>query len=391
MDTNTVLIVLSSLAIFSYIFELLAKSTRIPSVLMLLFTGMGIHYLTVYFGIEQPDFSRILPTLGTIGLIMIVFEGALELKFEQSKIKLIRRAFFSALFILLITALTISILFQYMTGEKFSVCFLNAIPYSIISSAIAIPSVASINKEKKEFIIYESSFSDIIGIMVFNFSLNNQIIDFGSFLHLGVDITGILLISAVFCILLLYTLGRLTHHVKFFLIISILLLVYGTGKLLHLSSLVIVLALGLFLSNADQVKHPKFRKVLLYESFGKDMHQLLQISSETAFVLRTFFFVIFGFTIVFTELLVKETLIIAVMVLAIIYIVRLVYFLLMARKDLIPEIFITPRGLISVLLFFSIPDELQIEFLGKNLLFVVILATSLFMTFGLISAKRETK
>ena len=41
------------------------------------------------------------------------------------------------------------------------------IPLSILSSAIILPSIEDLNEKKKEFMIYESTFSDIIGIVAF--------------------------------------------------------------------------------------------------------------------------------------------------------------------------------------------------------------------------------
>src|SRR5690606_41153731 len=57
--------------------------------------------------------------------------------------------------------ISITVFFHYMTGKPWHDCLLNAIPFSVISSAIAIPSVASLTAAKKEFIVYESSFSEI--------------------------------------------------------------------------------------------------------------------------------------------------------------------------------------------------------------------------------------
>lgn len=388
MEANYFLIIISGLVIFSYLFDVFAKKTKIPAVLLLLFTGIGLHYLTLSLNIAPPDFSKILPALGTIGLIMIVLEGALELKYEKSKIQIIRKAFFAALFILVTTAVAISYLFHFTTHEPFNICLLNAIPYSIISSAIAIPSVANISKQKREFVIYESSFSDILGIMLFNFALNNETISAMSFLTLGIDTVSVLLISVAFCLLLMYILGRITHHIKFFLIISILLLVYAIGKHFHLSALVIVLAFGLFLSNAEKLNFNWFKKHLMYDKFSSDLHQLLQISAESAFILRTFFFIIFGFTMILSSIMGVEIQLTGLIVLGIIYSIRLIYLKFIANTDLIPELFITPRGLISILLFYNIPEHLQIAQLGSGLLFLVILATSIMMTVGLLGARK---
>ena len=52
----------------------------------------------------------------------------------------------------------------------------SAIPIGIISSAIAIPSAKNLLNNEKEFITYESSLSDIFGVIFFNFiTLNDNI------------------------------------------------------------------------------------------------------------------------------------------------------------------------------------------------------------------------
>jgi len=82
--------------VFSYTFDLIAKRTKIPSVIFLFGTGLGIQYALKYFGIAIPSVSQFLPVIGTVGLVLIVLEGALELRFEKDKVALIRSSFGSA-------------------------------------------------------------------------------------------------------------------------------------------------------------------------------------------------------------------------------------------------------------------------------------------------------
>lgn len=389
MSTYITLIILSGLVICSYMFELLASKTRLPSVLLLLFLGIGLQQAFTYFHIQTFNFQAILPALGTIGLILIVFEGSLELRYESHKNKLISRSFLSALIILLATTTAIAIIIQHFSGYNFYVCFTNAIPLSIISSAIAIPSASGLDKQKKEFIVYESSFSDILGIIAFNFAINNRNITFSSFTRLGAEIVLILVISVISCLLLLYLMGRIGHHIKFFLIISILILVYALGQKYHLSALIIILAFGLFLNNADKIRIPLFRKVFLYSHLPKDLVQLLQLSAESAFIIRTFFFVIFGFTMSVSDLGQIELLMQGVIILFAVYMIRFIYLKFVARGDVFPEVFISPRGLISILLYYNLPAYLQIEEVGKGLLFVIILLSSIIMSIGLLLTRKR--
>ena len=95
--TTTIIITFCLLLIIAYVFDLTSSKTKIPSVILLLILGWSIRQLSTRFGFQLPDFSFILPVLGTIGLILIVLEGSLELKINKSKLGLIKTSFFGAL------------------------------------------------------------------------------------------------------------------------------------------------------------------------------------------------------------------------------------------------------------------------------------------------------
>lgn len=397
MNPYYILILLSVLVIFSYLFDIVSRRTRIPSVLLLLLLGGIIRYFSLYFDIPIFNFSNLLPLLGTVGLILIVFEGALGLKYEPGKIKLIRNAFGAALFLLLLTSAAIAGLFHYYTDAPFYQCLLNAIPFSVISSAIAIPSVASLLAHKKEFIIYESSFSDILGIMLFNLLLVNDTLSGNVLGQFGLEIGMVTLLSLVSCFVFLFILGRMTHHVKFFLIISVLILVYAVGKQFHLSTLVVVLAFGLFLENSERIAKklsgfPFLKSIetfMLYPALQNDLRGLHQLTAESAFLLRTFFFLVFGYTLDIYELVRTDVLVIGIATLIIVYALRWAYLRLIAKAHLWPELVISPRGLISVLLFLSIPAEKLIASFGSGLLVFTILISGMLMTIGLIATGKK--
>lgn len=389
MTSNTSLIILSGLVIFSYLFDIIAGKTKIPSVILLMFLGIIIKQLLDYIGYTPYDFSSILPTLGTLGLVLIVFEGALELRYSRDKNGIIKRSFFSALVNLLVTSLLITWIINLISGEDFYLCFINAIPFCVVSSSVAIPATANIGKEKREFIVYESSFSDILTVVLFNFIVNNKQVSLSSFTKLGAEFGIITIVVIASCLLLLYLIGRLTHHVKSFLVISILILVYSIGQVFHLSSLVIVLALGLFLNNASQIKFPPFRKYFLYPKLGHDIKQLFQLSAETAFIMRTFFFIIFGYTMDIYQLQNLPVLLSGGAMLLAIYLVRFIYIKLGSKTELMPELVLIPRGLISVLLYYSLPAAAKIKGVETGLLFVVILGTSIVLSLGLLVTKRQ--
>ena len=384
MKVEVVLIVLSVVVIFSYLFDLFAKKTKVPSVVLLLFLGIGFQFLSEYFGLQNINFAAILPLLGTVGLVLIVLEGSMELILDREKISLVSRSFFSALVILIITSLSIGFFFNYITGEDFRICLLNSIPLGIISSAIAIPTATNLPTHKKEFIIYESSFSDILGIVLFNFILINEKVNFRSFFNLGVESIFIIILSFAFCIFLIYLLRRIKHHLKSFLIIAVLILIFAIGKYFHLSSLIVIMAFGVFLANAELIRHPIFRNKIMYDRFKSDLSEMTILTGESAFLVRTFFFLIFGYTMDLHLLISIEMLADGASVILIIYTIRFLYQRIIHKSSSLTEIFLSPRGLISILLYFSIPENLRLQGLESGLLFFVILVSSLIMPIGLI-------
>lgn len=391
MTTYTTLIILSSLVIFSYIFDVVATKTKLPSVLLLLFLGIGLRLLVDHLKLQTFNFLNILPALGTVGLILIVFEGSLDLKYNRHKNKIIKGAFFAAFFMLVGTIAAIAFIIYQITGKPLNLCIINAIPFSVISSAIAIPSVASLNKHTKEYIVYESSFSDILTIIIFNFAVSNPYISVGSFASLGLNTALIVIISVAACIFLLYLMGKIAHHIKFFLIISILILVYAIGQSYHLAALVLILAFGLFLNNADAINHTWFKTVFLYKNFSKDLAQLHQLSAETAFIIRTFFFVIFGFTINIFELNNQQIVGNGLLILGSIYLIRFAYLLLFNREHVLPEGFVSPRGLISILLYYNLPENMKIAEISTSFLFMVVLGSSIVMSLGLVLSRKKIR
>ncbi len=391
MTTYTTLIILSGLVIFSYLFDLVASKTKLPSVLLLLLLGIGLRVLVDNLKLETFDFLKILPALGTVGLIMIVFEGSLELKYDRDKNKIIKGAFLSALVILIASVSVITFIIYEITGKDLYTCFTNAIPFSVISSAIAIPSAAALSKKGKEFIIYESSFSDILGIILFNFAISNPHISTSSFTGLGLNTILIIILSAISCIVLLYIMGKISHHIKFFLIISILIMVYAIGQSYHLSALILILSFGLFLNNADAIKYAWFRSIFIYKNLSNDLTQLHQLSAESAFILRTFFFVIFGFTINIYQLNDQIVIINGLIMLASVFVIRFTYLKIFRKENSGAETFIAPRGLISILLYFNLPQALKIPEVGTPFLFVVVLGSSLIMSIGLLLSKKYVR
>ncbi|RSK33228.1 cation:proton antiporter domain-containing protein [Hymenobacter metallilatus] len=389
MGSYSILIGLSLAVILSYLFDLAARATKVPSVLMLLLSGIALRQAADYFDVVLAVPKVVLEIFGIIGLIMIVLEGALDLKISREKAPLIRRSFFAAALILVVQAISIALILHFWLRVNFQSCLVNAIPLAVISSAIAIPSVANLQGEKQEFIVYESTFSDILGIMFFNFALQNNFAQGTSVLTFGADVLAVLVVAVLSTAALAFLLDRIRLHVKFFLILAFLILLYSLAKKLHLSSLVLVLVFGLAVNNAEHFLKGPLRRWFRPERLSEEVHQLRSITAESAFLIRTFFFLLFGFSITLGNVLSPQLLLQGVLIVAALTAIRLVYLRYIARTDLIPELFIAPKGLITVLLFYSIPEKHLIGEVSENILFVVILLTGVLMMIGLLLSRQE--
>lgn len=393
MSTLSILIVLPLLIIFSYVFDIIARKTKFPAVILLMFTGISVRLATTIYGIDDFDFLEgLIPVLGTIGLILIVLEGALELNITIDKLPVIIKGFLAAGLILILNVIAISLAFEHLLGMSHQVAIIYATPLSIISSAVAIPSSAGLRQQEKEFIVYESTFSDILGIMLFNYAIrqfetNQSLVSAESLLALGLQILGVIGVSLFITFCLFQLLQKIEHHVKFFLILALLILIYAFGKHFHLPALVTVFIFGLFLSNVKALLPGFLKRRLDLEETEKGLHEFHILTAESTFLVKTFFFLFFGFSIKITDFASAEPFIYGLIIFGIMWALRYAYFTVTTFKlSPSPLVFISPRGLISILLFLQIDEIKFLEntpvLIDEKVLLVVILSSMLVMTKG---------
>lgn len=387
MNSNVILIFLSIIVISSYLFNLLSRWARIPAVLLLIASGILLRYLFDINDFDMKSINVLVDLFGNAGLIVIILEASLDIKLESRKKKLIRSSVFSALFILIVSLVGTALTVYQFLSVPFRTALVYALPLSVISSAIVIPSVEHLSEAKKEFITYESSLSDIFGVLLFNYLILEEVFSISSYINFFFSIIVILIVSTLSTFLLLYLVSRLGTQLKLFLLIAILFLLYGVGKIYHFPSLIIILVFGLTLSNLKFLIHPKTKWIIDIDTLTPIINQFRSLTSEFSFLIRTFFFLLFGFTIDLTALTNPEVLLLGSIILALLIVVRYLYFKFIIKTEIFPEIFLMPRGLITILLFYSIPAQYHIPYFDKGVLFFVIIGTSVLMSLGLIFFK----
>ena len=388
--SNAIIISLCLLLLISYMFDVSSPKTKIPSVILLLIVGWAVRQAADFFGISIPNLSPILPIIGTVGLILIVFEGALDLELNRSKKKLIISSISMSLIPMLVLSIGIGLVFDAIFGVDFRQGLLNAVPFAVISSAIAISSAKNLLPKDREFVIYESTFSDIFAVVLFNFIIRNEVIDGNSFVVFGWQLILILVITVIATLGLSLLMSKIRHRVKFVPIILLIILIYAIAKEYHLPALIFIFILGLFIGNLDKFKRFRFVDKLQPEIMVKEVVKLNDITTEITFSIRSLFFILFGYLINTHELLNAKTFIIATGILVGIIVLRIIG-LKIARQNLNPLLYVAPRGLITILLFITIPETERIAMVNNSLVIQVIVLTALFMMVGLMISKRQTK
>lgn len=382
-----VIIAICLLLLFAYVFDISASRTKIPSVILLLILGIMVKEAVGFFQIQIPNLHPLLPIIGTIGLILIVLEGALELKLDKSKLPLIKKSLLVALVPMFILTFFLAWLFQYFGDVSYKIGLINAIPFCVISSAIAIPSVQHLETRHKEFVVYESSLSDIFGVLLFNFFALNESVNMVSFRNFGLELVLIVFISFIAVLALSFLLSRIKHHVTYTPIILLIILIYAVSKVYHLPGLIFILVFGLFLSNLDEMKGLKWIHLFRLEKLNKEVLKFKGITVEATFLVRVTFFILFGFLMQREEIFQMATIPWALLIVVSMLIIRWMM-LKIFKLPVFPLLFVAPRGLITVLLFLSILPEQSFDIVNKSLIIQTIIISVLLMMFGFMGGAK---
>jgi NhaP-type Na+/H+ or K+/H+ antiporter len=220
--------------------------------------------------------------------------------------------------------------------------------------------------------------------------------------------------------------SHLEGHVKFLPLIFALILVYGAAKAVDLSPLLIVLILGLMLNNPQLLRDLAQRLKLSQrppqagrmesssvrpsagasarasrraaasrilgrllgrlhsDHFDSELDKLKHLTAEATFLVRTFFFLLLGYETDLADLVDPIAWALAVLLVALIFGLRWPLMRwLSGEARAQPLVWAAPRGLITVLLFLSLPEAVVPGDFPPVVLILVVLLSSLVMALGL--------
>lgn len=381
-DVYLAISALSGLIILSYVFSMISARTRIPTPLLLLGLGVGIREVAVATGVHVEIPLDFIQFFGVLGLILILFEAGLDLSLSKEKFPLIGRATSSAAFVLVLSLGLIAAILQFTLSQGWFLSFVYAAPLAVISSTVVASSIAYLSEEKREFLTYESALSDIFGILLFNvliagkaFSMETVAINLGS-------ITIALILSVVVSAVLLFLLSRVKLDIKAFLILPVLLLVYALGHIWQIPTLLTVLIFGLIINNWRQPRLNRLHRWLGLRKVENAAETVKSTTQEAAFLIRTVFFTLFGYMIDIRALQDLRTVLVGTAIVAAIFLARYLYLQIFLRAHVIPELFFAPRGLVTIVLFYTIPASMDLPGFDDGVVFVVVVVSTVIMMIG---------
>ncbi|MFN8061078.1 MAG: cation:proton antiporter [Vicinamibacterales bacterium] len=287
-----------------FLANLLFRITKIPSVLVLIAIGVVLGPLTGW--IQHDSLLTIAPYFGAIALLVILFEGGLELEIDH----VVRHAPRTAIFTTVVFALsmaTVAAIAHLAVGLPLTVALMLGAVLGATSPAICMPVVSglSVRNDVKTVIKLESAMGEvllIVSVVLLIQSHDAGTADAATWVwgfarSLGVALL-VATIAGVLWSRLVGWMGR--EPLSYMLTLGVTCLLYFVVEELGGSPAIAVLLFGLLLANMPLIANrvgPLVRRV-----FGVDVREeqfllgqfMVNITAELSFLVRTFFFVYLG-------------------------------------------------------------------------------------------------
>lgn len=387
MDMARIIGVPAALLILAYVANRLSRLTRVPDIIVLLLIGVTLG--PILHWVKPGAFQGVIHILGTVALILILFEGGLELRLRQAV------RYFPAAMLLMGLSYGLSLALIALMGRallhlEWRDCILLGAALGCTSGTIVIPALQQISAPDpvKITLTLEATMGEVIAVLVV-----------GSVLSLGPGQSLLAGMAAdfshhiVIALLLGVGVGALWSRLwpliagqpySNILNLGVVLGVYALGRFGKGSGLLAVLIFGITMANLPRTPH-----------MARQGARLLAFHAELSFLVRSFFFVLLG---VVAEFVSRKHLIPICGIVASLLLAR---FLAVqgsrwavrdvARKDTELLFWMLPRGLVTAVLALQIVDARGDVFAFlPAMAFTVVMVTNLFVVFGAVRAGGST-
>jgi len=324
-NATTIAVVFLGLLVFlAHLFAAFYRKRRVPDVLMLIVIGLVIGPI---LGLAGPqDLGAFGPIFTTITLVVILFVGGTNLSIAtleaswKSTTTLTLSAFIASVVVLGAIAHT-------LLGFSINSAIIIGGILGGTSSAMVIPMVQqmkNLGDESKTALALESALTDVLSIMLVLACI--QVVQDGE-INIGITIGSVF---SAFTFATLMGIGgallwsRFIRYIRkikdsIFTTPAFVFVIYGVAELFGFNGAIAALAFGITMANIETFKNFIFRKIMGGEG-NKFSEAELVFFNELSFLLKTFFFVYIGMSIVFENV---KALIVGLIFTAVIYIVRL--------------------------------------------------------------------
>ncbi len=390
---------LGGLLVLAFVANRLAQRTRVPDAVVLILTGVLLG--PVSHLVDATRYESITRGFGTLALILILFEGGLELDVRET-LRHLGGGLVLSWSAYVVTAALVAAVAKGSLSLSWRNSVLVGAVLACVSSTIMLPVIQQIplRTPVKLTLLVESSVGDVLAVLTVD-GLLNLPRSSGSLLPglIGgfVFEMGVSLVVGLVAGILWARLMPLLSDQRFWqaLTFAAVLLLYSGTSAVHASGLFAVLVFGIVLANLPQIRKELLRADLgIYLPEREVHHQILNFHSELAFLIRTFFFVMIGAVVHFSGLRAN-----------VVPIFGFAGAILLARwlavnlsrwtwKDISSQerdliVLLLPRGLITAVLAIQVIDVRGTEFVFlRAVAFAVILLTNLLVVLGSVRARR---
>jgi len=369
------------------------ERTKIPDVLILMFVGLALG--SVLSERQVSLFSEMAPYVGALALMMILFDGGLNLNLVKVMKELGEASFFT-LTVFIFTCFFVMNLMHYAFGWGFFQGLLLGATVGGTSSAIVISTVSriSVSEASKIILDLESAINDalciVVSLAIIEMMLFNQINVRDSLGSLTGTFSVAIVIALVSSVLWIGVLKR--FHGKpfgYLLTIAVIFIMYSIVEFLRGNGAISVFVFGLILGNVRYLW-----ELLRLDGVVSLDATIKSFQKEAAFFVRTFFFVYIGIIFNMSAFNIN-VLNISLAVLAVILLARfmLVKLISLKNKSLKCDEAILatmlPRGLVAAVLA-SVPLSrgVSISYFSE-IVFLIIILTNITATIGAFAYERR--
>lgn len=304
MTTPLLIILIGFLIFLGHYLAQLFQRTKVPDVVGLLLVGTLLG--PVFHLIDPAAFGRAGSVFTNLVLVFILFESGLEVRFEQLQSAL-RGTLSLTTLNFIVTAIVVAVLARWFTNlDLLSSLILGTILGGTSSAVVTtLARHVRILPQTSTTLVMESAFSDVytlaIPIALISF-YTGESLNVGTLLsQIFFSLAGALLLGIGSGYFWLELLNRIPMLLKTrFSTPAFAFILYGLVELLEFSGPIAVLFFGITLGNLPLLRRGWFRTVLPSQtaeltSTEKDFF------AEIVFLLRTFFFVYVGLSIVLND------------------------------------------------------------------------------------------